>query len=94
MADQKPPAKARYEIPVRGHTTTVKLTPDEANELYGDQAKRVGSVKRAEPQPVGEPPYAQEVPPAGESTVPTDDGDRAAKRRAPTANKARGADDK
>lgn len=99
MADDKAPDKARYEVPSRNHSTmVVKLTPEEAEALYGDSAKRVGDARQAQPQPVGVPPYAGPVPAPGESVVSsdaTDDGDRssasdaAPKRRTTAPNKAR-----
>lgn len=47
-----------YEVPHRGHTAVLKLSEDEAKSVYGDRAKKVGSVAQAEPQPVTRPPYA------------------------------------
>lgn len=81
--------KALYEVPHRNSTMVVKLTAEEAQALYGDDAKRVGDVKKAEPQPVGTPPYAEPVPAPGESAV-ADEEPEAPKPKARTAaNKAR-----
>lgn len=96
MADDQAPEKALYEVPHRNTTMIVKLTAEEAEELYGDTATRVGAVRKAEPQPIGEPPYAAPVPPEGESTVgeKADDDDASsatasAPKRRTAANKAR-----
>lgn len=93
MADEKAPEKALYEVPHRNSTMTVKLTAEEAEQLYGDAAKRVGDAKTAEPQPVGTPPYAEPVPAPGESSVSSEDGGDAAAARE-TAPKRRTAANK
>lgn len=80
-----------YEVPVRGHTTVMKLSEEDAKALYGDDAKRVGDAKKAEPQPVGRPPYD-----TGEVKDPADqdDDDKSDVKKAPSPrNKARHADD-
>lgn len=89
MADDKAPEKALYEVPVRGHMTVMKLTADEAKDLYGNDAKRIKPVKRAEPQPVGKPPYAVEPPAPGESEMPDERDEDAQPKARRTANKAR-----
>lgn len=95
MADENAPEKALYKVPHRNSTMVVKLTAEEADALYGDAATRVGDARRAEPQPVGGPPYAEPVPPEGESVVvdTAGDDDPAPKRRV-ASNKARTADNK
>jgi hypothetical protein len=75
-----------YEVPHRNRTAVFKLTADEAESVYGDQAKKVGSVKPAEPQPVTRPSWAvdedqDEAKPAS--------GDAGEKQAAPARNKAR-----
>lgn len=57
-----------YEVPVRGHVTTMKLSAEDAEALYGDAAKRVGPAKLAEAQPVSRPPWD-----TGEVRDPADD---------------------
>lgn len=48
-----------YEVPMRyGVTTTMKLSAEEAKTLYGDAAKKVGTTKPGEVQPVSRPPHA------------------------------------
>lgn len=91
MADDKAPKMGAYEVPVRGHKTTVQMTADEAKEMYGSDAKRVGSVETTDPEPVSQPPWATPVPPAGESEVPDEDVEPRPKARG-AANKARGTD--
>jgi hypothetical protein len=70
-----------YEVPVRGHKTTMKLSEEDAKALYGDDAKRVGEAKKAEPQPVTRPPYD-----TGEVKDPADQDD--AKKAEPESKKA------
>jgi len=87
-----------YEVPHRNHTATVKLSAEEAKELYGDAAKKVGDVKKAEPQPVTRPPWD-----SGDVKDPADDeklvssrharGEDAKKAPSPH-NKSRAADNK
>jgi hypothetical protein len=70
-----------YDVPVRGHVTQMKLTKEDA-ELYG--AKKVGSVKPAEPQPVSRPPYA----------VDADEDEEPQEKSASSRNKSRTASNK
>jgi len=77
---------ALYDVTVRGTVTQMKLTEHDAATL---DAKKVGSVKGAEPQPVTRPPYAASVPEPGESLVRSD-----TKQAPPARNKARGTDPK
>jgi hypothetical protein len=69
----------------------MKLTAEDAEALYGDKAKKVGDAKKAEPQPVGRPPYD-----TGEVKDPADqDAEKADEKKAPAPkNKARAADSK
>jgi hypothetical protein len=82
---RRPPVAdlALYEVPHRDHTMTVKLSAEDAEALYGDQAKKIGEVKKAEPQPVSKPPYAAPVPEPGESLVTSE------KKSPPPRNKTR-----
>lgn len=77
-----------YEVTVRGgYVTRMKLSKDEAETL---DAKKVGAVAQAEPQPVGRPPYEEPVPEAGESLVRSDAGKHSDEKQPPAArNKAR-----
>ena len=49
-----------YEVGVRKHTTTMKLSDDEAQafEDQGVSVKKLGNVEEAKRQPVTAPPYA------------------------------------
>jgi hypothetical protein len=77
-----------YEVQHRGHTTTMQLSEDDAKLFPG--AKKLGKVEQATPQPVTQPPYATEVPAAGEAEH-EDDGEHlvTSKRAAPPQNKRR-----
>lgn len=68
-----------YEIPHRNFTTTVKLSEEDAEALYGDAAKKLGAAKPAEAQPVWGPDLSD------------DDGDEPVeeKKAPPARNKAR-----
>lgn len=49
-----------YEVGVRKHTTTMKLSDEEAQAFkdQGVSVKKAGTVEPAERQPVTAPPYA------------------------------------
>lgn len=47
-----------YEVPLRNGVTTMKLSEAEAEEQYGDAAKKLGSASQGEVQPVSRPPHA------------------------------------
>lgn len=72
-----------YEVPVRGHTTTMRLTAEDAKALYGDQAKKVGPVEPTVPNPAPRPPWAVEADEDG-NVVESDE-----KQAPPPRNKAR-----
>lgn len=47
-----------YEVPHRNHTATLRLSEEDAKALYGDKAKKVGSVAETKPEPVAVPSHA------------------------------------
>jgi len=86
-----------YEVPRRNSTMRVKLSEEDAELLYGDQAKRVGDVKQGEVQDVRRPPWTEPVPAEGESDPKTGENlvtSGSAEKKAPVRrNKAAGADE-
>lgn len=78
-----------YDVPHRNSTMRVKLSAEDAELIYGDQAKKIGEVDPAQAQPVSRPPYEQRVPAAGESDPSTGDEVKKAPVR---RNKARSAE--
>lgn len=81
-----------YDVEVRGMTTQMKLSDEDA-EFYGDKAKKVGPAKKIEAQPVGKPPYAtDESTQHPEGDKPDDKEEKAApapaNKRRTAANKS------
>ena len=60
-----------YEVPRRNSTMRVKMSQEDAELIYGDQAKRVGEAKQGEVQDVRRPPWTEPVPAEGESDPAT-----------------------
>lgn len=78
---------ALYEVAVRGHKTTMKLSADDAERHGG---KKVGEVKKAEPQPVTRPSYANDSSAVESEATPSQAEVEADEKKAPPArNKAR-----
>lgn len=76
-----------YDVTVRGLTTQMKLSADDAAG-FGDAAKKVGKVKPAEAQPAPTQPWAAEVDESG-AVVESGDEPVAEKKAPPARNKAR-----
>ena len=60
-----------YEVPRRNSTMRVKMSQEDAELIYGDQAKKVGDAKQGEVQDVRRPPWTEPVPAEGESDPAT-----------------------
>lgn len=73
-----------YEVPHRNYTTIMKLSADDAEQLYGDEAKQIRPAAPAVVPPTPTQPWAvdPDAPDAGEKKAP------------PTRNKARSAGSK
>jgi hypothetical protein len=75
-----------YEVPRRNSTMRVKMSQEDAELIYGDQAKRVGDARQGEVQDVRRPPWTEPVPAEGESDPKT--GERDEKKAPARRNKA------
>ncbi len=73
-----------YDVTVRGFVTQMQLTKDDAESLYGDDAKKVGNVETTDPEPVSKPSFGDGLVEEDGDSKPAD-----AKQAAPARNKAR-----
>lgn len=72
-----------YDVTIRGFVTQMQLSDEDAELLYGDDAKKVGKVETTTPEPVAVPSFGDD-PESGEEP--------GEKRVASTRNKARSTD--
>lgn len=79
-----------YEVPHRNSTTIMKLSADDAEQIYGDEARKIRPAAPAVVPPTPTQPWAvdPDAPEAG------GDGGDGEKKAPPTRNKARSASSK
>ena len=82
-----------YEVPHRNYTTIMKLSADDAEQLYGDEAKQIRPAAPAVVPPTPTQPWAvdPDAPAEGEADGGSETG---AKKASPTRNKASSASSK
>jgi hypothetical protein len=77
-----------YEVPHRNFTTTVKLSEEDAEMIYGDEARKIRPCAPGVVPPTPTQPWAET--PADEADEADEDADEPAEKKAPaTRNKSR-----
>ena len=83
-----------YEVPHRNYTTTVKLSEADAEQFYGDEAKKVRPAAPGVVPPAPTQPWAATMDETGTVVEDEEDDDVSEKKAPASRNKARSAANK